>query len=169
MNSKHIIAYLNKLQNFLIKTNIIFFVLIFFSLVIGINLLITSLPFAESIANPPEIIELKKDTGFFILYALIIGPLMETMLFQFAITMGVFYLMEYFKKPQFTIPVIVSALAFGFVHPYNLTYIIIAIFVGFFFATAYVLLLKRKENAFIVVTIIHSLVNFVPVYRDFLM
>lgn len=161
--------YLLIIKRFLIKTNILFFVLIFFALIIGINLIITSLPFAESIANPPKILDLKKDTSFFIVYALIIGPLMETMLFQFAITMGVFYLLEYFGKPQFIVPIIVSALAFGLVHPYNLTYIIIATFVGFFFATAYVLLLKRKENAFIVVTIIHSLVNFVPVYRDFLM
>lgn len=163
MIKKHLLI----VKSFLINTNIVFFIMFFIALVLSINLFITSLPFTESITNLPEIIELQENPISFFIIALLISPLLETMVFQFAITMGVFYLVEYLKKPSFTIPVIVSALAFGLSHYYNLTYVIIGFFVGIALASAYVLLLKRKENAFIIVTLIHSLLNFIPLMRDF--
>lgn len=162
---------IEKLRQLLSNVNIIFFILIMASIVIGISLSISLLPFTESIAKPTEIEGLQEGGPlFFFFIAVIIGPLIETLIFQAFILLFINFLLSKFKNESFIIPVLISAIAFGLYHSYNLTYIIYGLFVGLVLASAYTIVLKnRKENPILIVSIIHALVNFVPYYRDFLM
>jgi membrane protease YdiL (CAAX protease family) len=161
---------IDKLRDFLGKLNIIFFILIIAAVITGIALCITSLPFAESISKLTEIEELQEEGSVFFFFAVvIIAPLIETLIFQSFILLFVNFILSKFKNESFLIPVFISAIVFGIYHNYNLTYMILGFIVGLVLASSYVIVLKRKENPILIVAIIHSLVNFIPFYRDFLM
>jgi membrane protease YdiL (CAAX protease family) len=75
-------------------------------------------------------------------------------------------LMEQKNINGFYIPILISTFFFGLEHLYSLSYMINGLFMGFVFAYSYCIIMDRKENPLLIITIIHSLVNFVPFCRD---
>ncbi len=154
--------------NFLLHINIIKFVLINVITLLSIQLIITSLPFAESI-NTTETLDLKEVNPILLFFfVVLVAPLFETIIFQTAIIKLVIYLQKIIKiKQNNYLPITISAIAFGLYHNYNTTYIIIGIIGGFVFASSYIISKKRSEKPIINLFLIHSVLNFIPFCIDF--
>ena len=89
--------------------------------------------------------------------AIIIAPIIETLLFQF----GVFKLMQLnkFTRDKYVHYIIISSLLFGLEHWYNLRYIIFAFSAGLPLAYTYYLYHKNPIKAFRFTALVHSLHN----------
>ena len=89
----------------------------------------------------------------------IVGPLIETIIFQYLI---IEFLLR-FKKIKTNIIILVSALAFGCWHYYNLIYVLVTCVGGFIYASYY-LYLKTKETEsplpLLYIFSLHALWNF---------
>ncbi len=137
----------------LVYTPVYLFILIFFCLSIILGVITAFLP-------EPDL------TGGFTtdsivldwLITVIAVPLIETLLFQ---TLIIEIICKLIKRPRKSIwiAVIVSSSAFALNHTYSTAYIIITFLGGFILALAYYLGRYRKENAVLLVFIIHSLYN----------
>ncbi len=95
-------------------------------------------------------------------------PIIETFLFQFSIIEMMLKL-----KINFKMIISISGLIFGLLHytnTYNLFYALLAVVVGFIFASIYLFSKIRKDvNAFCMVFLVHLLINLVAfLYNDFL-
>ena len=87
----------------------------------------------------------------------IIAPLIETFIFQYLIIEFLFR----FKKIGVNIIILVSALAFGCSHYYNLIYVLAMCVVGFIFASYYLYLkIKEIRFPFLYIFSLHALWNF---------
>lgn len=138
-------------------------------IVLGLNIFISSLPFSESLSNVEDINFLKEElgaTGFFFL-VVILAPLFETLIFQALIISATSWVLRELKVYYHIIPALLSSLAFALVHSYHLTYVILGFFVGFVFASLYIVVEMKKSLPILVVTIAHSMVNLVPFLKDF--
>lgn len=139
--------------NYLIKAPAWIFILVFFCPTVLIGVITAFLP-------EPDL------TGGFTtdsivldwLITVIAVPLIETLLFQ---TLIIEIICKLIKRPRKSIwiAVIVSSSAFALNHTYSTAYIIITFLGGFILALAYYLGRYRKENAVLLVFIIHSLYN----------
>lgn len=94
-------------------------------------------------------------TEIFIL-SVIVGPLIETFLFQYI----VIELLYSLKKIKTNFIVIISALVFSLIHNYNLIYIIVTFIAGLIYALYYVYLKKtKKKYPFMYIWMLHTLYN----------
>lgn len=139
--------------NYLIKTPAYVFIFIFYCPSALLGAITTFLPepdMSGSFATESIVLDL--------LIAVIVVPLLETLLFQSLI---IEIICKIIKRPRknIYIALIVSSLAFALNHTYSLSYVIFTFFVGIIFALAYYLGRYRKESAIILVFIIHSIYN----------
>lgn len=96
-----------------------------------------------------------KNEEFFI--AVIFAPFLETLIFQYVI---ISYIISK-KSKAFLLSCFVSAILFGLSHYYSAAYILKTFLSGLIFGTLYLVVVKKKANAIIVVTIAHALFNFI--------
>ena len=139
--------------NYLIKAPAYIFILVFFFPSVLLGAITTFLPepdMAGSFATESIVLDL--------LIAVIVVPLLETLLFQSLI---IEIICKIIKRPRknIYIAVIVSSLAFALNHTYSLSYVIFAFFVGIIYALAYYLGRYRKEGGIILVFILHAMDN----------
>jgi len=97
-----------------------------------------------------------------ILVAVIIGPLIETLIFQKWLY-KLLSLIKWLKQRKLLI-MIIGALVFGAVHIYSLLYIVFAVFMGFLFMFAYVA--RIGKNPFWTVFVLHALTNLFVILTD---
>jgi membrane protease YdiL (CAAX protease family) len=139
--------------SYLIKAPVYIFILAFFFPSVLLGAITTFLPIpdmAGSFATDSIVLDL--------LIAVILAPLIETLLFQSLI---IEIICKIIKRPRknICIALMVSSLAFAFNHTYSLGYFIITFFGGTILALAYYLGRYRKESAIILVYIIHAMYN----------
>ena len=91
----------------------------------------------------------------FVFMALVLAPLLETVIFQIAI-FHLLRLIKWFRKRECYI-VLISGLLFGLQHFFSLSHIIVTMFLGFFFM--YVYLVRRRKGGYWMVVLLHALYN----------
>ena len=138
---------------YLIKAPTYLFILIFLcpSMILGtISTFLPEPDIAGSLAVEGVVLEL--------LIAVIVAPLIETLLFQSLI---IEIVCNFIKRPRknIWISVIASSLAFSMNHTYSISYMVITFFAGVILAMAYYLGRYRKEGAIVLVYAIHSVYN----------
>lgn len=105
---------------------------------------------------------------FLFISVVILGPLIETLIFQFCIIELFFRI----NKSRFVkvIALFVSSLLFGLSHSSSLEYTIYGIILGFLFSSCYLLAKERKDiSPFFLVFIVHASSNlFVFVINELL-
>lgn len=139
--------------NYLIKTPTYIFIVIFLCLSLLLGFITTFLPepdMAGSLVADDVVIDL--------LIAVIVVPLIETLLFQSLIIEVVCRIIKRPRK-NICIAVITSSLAFALNHSYSMGYFIITLLAGIILAVAYYLGRYRKEGGIILVFLIHSIYN----------
>lgn len=139
--------------NYLIKAPAYIFILIFFFPSVLLGIITTFLPepdMSGSLATDSVVLDL--------IIAVIVAPLIETLLFQSLI---IEIICRIIKRPRknICIAVMTSSLAFAFNHTYSLSYFIITVGAGMILALAYYLGRYRKEGGIILVFFIHSIYN----------
>jgi hypothetical protein len=115
---------------------------------------------------PDSIKKMEESKYLFFIEAIVLVPLLETFVFQKLVIDFSTRILEKFKKETFIIPIIISSILFSVEHIYNLIYFFDGLYMGIIFAFCYKIITLRKENPFIIVTVIHSFVNLLPVIRD---
>lgn len=114
------------------------------------------------------------DTGFKldaiwekILVVIILGPLVETILFQYLV---ITIICRIIKRPRFNFypAIILSAIAFAFNHNYNTYYFVYTLLVGIVYALGFYLLRYRKENGILIVFTVHGIFNFLSISQELL-
>jgi len=136
--------------NYLIKAPAFKFILIFLFPSVLLGIITTFLPVPDmtgSLETNSVILDL--------LIAILVAPLIETILFQSLI---IEIICKIIKRPRknIWISVIVSSAAFALSHTYSVSYIFITFLAGIILALAYYLGRYRKEGAIILVFVIHS-------------
>ena len=96
---------------------------------------------------------------FLFFVAVLVSPFIETILFQ---ALPLIIIKKFVKhKYKLWVYLSFSALIFMLFHPYNITYIIVTLVIGFIFAFFYYVATFRKEPAIILISIIHSIYNLI--------
>lgn len=91
------------------------------------------------------------------LIAVILAPLLETLVFQYAIIS--FILKKMPKALLFSC--FISAVFFGLSHSYSIEYVLKTFFSGLLFGSLYITVLTKKAHAIIIVSIAHSIFNLI--------
>jgi hypothetical protein len=110
-------------------------------------------PFLGPVGNPYS----DQSLVAIIVLVCIFGPLFETAVFQ---SLPIHGLIRITKLPKYCI-IAISAALFSVSHYFNLSYIVVTFVIGVKFAYAYTIYLSKKQSAFLVVSAIHMLRNFV--------
>ena len=97
-----------------------------------------------------------------ILLAVIIGPLIETLLSQ-KLVYKLLSLIKFLKQHKILI-LILGALFFGILHFYSLSYIVYNVFMGFLFMYAYIV--RINKNPYWTVVALHGLTNLFAIFID---
>jgi hypothetical protein len=97
-----------------------------------------------------------------ILEAVIIGPLIETFIFQ-KVAYTCFSYIKWMKQHKMMI-VLFGAIIFGIVHCFSLSYIIYNMFTGCLLMFAYII--KLHKNPYWFVVILHGLMNLFAIFID---
>ncbi len=149
--------YLKQAKVYLTQSHITIFILIGFTSIIVIGRLMMAIlpPFAgvHPNMNPDGSEKIGKELYTFI--AIFISPFIETLIFQ---TFPHKLYRKYYPNKYF-IYLFGSALFFGVVHRYSIYYMIAAYVPGVFLLFYYDIAYQRKENAIVVISIIHGLIN----------
>lgn len=111
-----------------------------------------------SLETNPVISNHKSFTERFII-AVIFGPLIETIIFQW---LPIKILRVKFKL-SFCVVCTLSAVAFAISHPYGIGYIIFTFILGYLFAAGYIVLRNTNKSAFRVVWVTHALRNLISI------
>lgn len=91
--------------------------------------------------------------------AVIIGPIIETLIFHFVLIELLLYLLKKTIYRNYFV-IVISAFLFSMVHYYSFSYLILSFFVGIIFSSAYIVAVKRGMLPFAIVFLIHSFSNF---------
>lgn len=148
-----ITIYLRKLKGItfvLIITSLLYFVSFSSNIVIGF-IKQKDLIFIDFLGKENSIVLLFITT-------IILAPIFETFLGQFL----PYYLLKrinYMNERSYLI-LIASALFFGLLHFYSLFYMIYAFFLGLVLSYGYMVRIKNDKNAFLLIAISHSFLNF---------
>lgn len=150
----------NKLEQIILylkNTNVIVFILIGFvaMFVIARFMMAVLPPFAGAHPNmnPDGSEKISRDVYPFI--AILISPIIETLIFQ---SLPHRLYRKYYPN-KYWIYLFVSALFFGVVHRYSVYYMFATYVTGVFLLFYYDIASQRKENAVVVISIIHALIN----------
>lgn len=94
------------------------------------------------------------------LIGVIIGPLLETLIFQALI---IYVVCRIIKRPRYNLyaSVLISAIAFGLNHCYNPYYVLYTFLIGIILAFVYYISRYRRMSPTLTVFIIHALLNFI--------
>ena len=87
----------------------------------------------------------------------IVTPIIETLIYQYAIIEIVFRIL---KSNKTTIAILLSSVIFGLSHFYSITYITATFILGLLFSCVYVIARKRNDvNPYWLLTVIHGSIN----------
>lgn len=141
------------LFRFLIRLPAYGFILLFLAASILTGIITTFLP--QPIIENPLVIEHK---WMELVVLLLIAPLLETLLFQSLI---IELVCKFIKRPRNSLYValMLSALTFAINHAYSMSYFVFTFIGGLILALAYFVGRYRRENASLLVVIIHTLYN----------
>ena len=145
------IQLLNNIQLYLL------FIFLDFAIGFGFSLIFTLIDptITESLPNDISLVSI-----FWL--TVIIGPLIETFIFQYAIIE-----ISLLLKAKPIIAIALSAIAFGTSHYYNVYYIFVMFITGLLYALNYILLKQRAvKYPVLIILSIHSIYNFVAFIVD---
>lgn len=158
----HIITiYLRKLKGItfvFIITSLLYFVSLSFNIVLGF-IKQKDLIFIDYQSKENSIV-------FIFIAPIILAPILETFLGQ-SLPYYLLKKINYMKERSYLI-LIASALLFGLLHFYSLFYIIYAFFLGLILSYGYMVRIKNDKNAFLLIAICHSILNFGIFIRNLL-
>lgn len=124
--------------------------------------------FSDNNITPLNFEQFKESKVIFFLLGVIIVPAVETLAFQsFVISVGKKVLSKLGRWTDLTL-ITLSSLLFGLQHFYSFEYFLNGFFIGIVLAYSYSHILKRGGNAFVITMLIHSLVNLVSFFEEFL-
>lgn len=106
-----------------------------------------------------------KSLLYIFIFTVIVGPIIETLIFQF----GIIELILLLKKNKFfeILAILISSIIFGLTHNYNVYYIIFGVFIGIIFGIIYIVAKRRKDmNAFTIVLIAHAFTNLIAFFHN---
>lgn len=151
----------NKNKYLLISFMILFDLAITFSLS-----LIFSLLKGEEIFEIDFLIDQSLSTVFF--FTVILAPILETFIFQFLTIESIIWIFRKMKIPyEMIFSIIISGVAFGSSHAYNIYYVLVAILIGLLYGVYYFIArYHQKMNAFLTICIIHSISNLIGFIVD---
>ena len=94
------------------------------------------------------------------LLSVVIGPFVETCVFQFFIVESVFLFVENNSRAK-KVACILSSMLFGLSHYYNFYYVLVMVLVGLFYCWVYIFIKnwKSRKSAFWSLTLIHLINN----------
>jgi len=108
-----------------------------------------------------------------LLLTVVIGPFLETLIFQYFLIKGFYLLIEnqpfnktYYNKKTVLISVFLSSIIFGCMHYYSLYYIISMIILGFIFGFVFFLSITRKWYSFPLIFLFHALYNLTILFLE---
>ena len=138
------------------------FILLFFLITLFFGVITFFLPSHLASENPVNHFDSITEQ---LLFGVLIGPIIETLLFQSLI---ISIICKIVKKTRFNLipALVISAIAFGLNHSYNLVYIIYTFIIGIFLAFVYYVARFRKESATLSVFLIHSIINLISFNID---
>ena len=145
----------SKIILFLIRINIISYILIFF----GLALILTTVTifFPDNASNIEKSIQIETVLDK-IVFGIIIVPIIETLIFQ---TFIISVTCKLLKRPKykFYVSLFISSLAFSFNHSYNYYYMIYTFLIGILLACMYYIARYRRFSATLSLIILHSIWN----------
>lgn len=96
--------------------------------------------------------------------ALLVGPLLETLIFQFGL-IGLLFQWQFFEERRW-LSIFISATVFALAHTYHFYYILYAFFMGLILCQFY-LIMRERKYAFWHTATLHMLINlFVLIGRN---
>jgi len=149
---------LYKLDDYLKKLSMFRFVLVMvlLSVLIVLPLIPLSMVFEiNEVGSLNDTLDLSIDWQIFI--AALIAPIIETLLFQTLIILGLRKIGCF--RSRMSLVVIISAIIFGIAHTYNVIYVIYAFLMGLILAYSYNAYIEKSDSSFLVVVMIHSIRN----------
>lgn len=115
-----------------------------------------------ALSTPPEELLSEQKLLIIILQVVIIGPALETLLFQ-KLPFHFFTFFGWFRKNQWVI-ILFSSIIFGSIHFYSISYIIYNFIMGIFFMYFYIV--RQQKNGYLSVTVFHGLHNLFALLMD---
>ncbi len=107
------------------------------------------------------------DLGFEeqIIFGVIIGPVLETIIFHFLLLELLLYI---FRKSyyKYFIVVVISSLLFSLTHNLNVHYISLTFIWGIIFSTSYIIAMNKNMIPVVVVFLIHSISNLAAILMN---
>lgn len=106
-----------------------------------------------------------KNLLYIFVITVIIGPLVETLIFQ----LGIIEIVLYYRSTKFSgyLALSISSFLFGLTHNYNIYYIIFGTFIGFILAASYLIAKKRKDmSPFLLVCFAHAIINLIAFFHN---
>lgn len=95
-----------------------------------------------------------------LLIVLLIAPLVETVLYQYAIIDITLFLSKLiFKKELIVLSIILSAICYSLSHLYDYVYMIQMVIAGLLFSIFYNVIKQRNKNAFLYSLLVHLICN----------
>lgn len=95
-----------------------------------------------------------------LLVVLFLAPLIETVLYQYAIIDVSLYLLKLiFKKELIIVSIILSAISYSLIHLYDYVYMIQMVIAGFLYSVFYVVVKQKNRNALLYSLVLHILCN----------
>jgi membrane protease YdiL (CAAX protease family) len=106
-----------------------------------------------------------EDFVFDVVLIVLIGPLLETLIFQAAIIEGVYFFFNSRKYYNYY-SCGISTILFGLTHFYSFPYFIYGLIIGLYLSILYLLTKRRGLNSIIVVLIVHMCWNLIAVINN---
>jgi hypothetical protein len=97
--------------------------------------------------------------------AALIGPILETLIFQTAIIETIYYFSKN-EKNRILLSCILSTSLFGIEHIYSLAYFVYGLLVGLYLSICYIYSKKKGENPTLTVFLIHSSWNALATFHN---
>ncbi|WP_198675326.1 CPBP family glutamic-type intramembrane protease [Pleomorphovibrio marinus] len=93
----------------------------------------------------------------------ILAPIIETFTFQFLTTESLIWIFRKMKIPHVMFfSILISGVAFGSSHGYNMNYVLVAILIGLLYGVYYFIArYHHRMNAFLTICIVHSISNLI--------
>lgn len=166
------IKFLQKLDFQLKDSSYLKFIIISYLIVLFCYLLPSLL--MEHLFSLHPIDPLSKITNQFDVFvsSVIIGPIIETLIFQILLIKGFYIFLYIFLVDKITenkimiYAIILSSLVFGGMHYYSNMYILMMFILGLFFGMIYYYSKRKKIYPFLPIAIIHSLYNLTVILFD---
>ncbi len=103
-----------------------------------------------------------------IILAGIFGPMLETLITQ---QLPLLLLRKLFPKQKYILPILITSIIFGALHPFSIYYIVASFFSGIILSFSFLWFYDNynsKMRAFIATTFIHSFINMVSIFAIYL-